>query len=476
MASRADRASRASVSWRSASALNAAGGLFGRSHVGAQAVERGDRGVKLAQRVGGRLLEFESACGLLRPLERERIHAFGEFACGLFEPRDFGDQRRGALDQAGVCRLGLGHVRGQPLDAIARVAQPLLGGREPLVRAHLPGFDLRDRLTRLGLSRLEPGDFVLGPSALGRQHLALAIQAHPFLPRAAQLRVEGDHGLFVLMQPGGRAFDCLLCLAGHRRGRCHAKCQVRQRVALGLHAGTHFLDLALGGQNPPSILATAADHHVPAPRQLAVERRDIQAGGARGAHGRVPRLGDIPAGDHRTQELGVGAADADQVGHRDHTLRGRPGRCRGHLAEHHEAAATGLLLAQQLHTGGRMLVGRHDDVLQQVAEQRLDRAFVPAIHFEVIGHRAALFHAPVGLRQQHAGRLGEPRAGRFEFLERSQASRQPGQIVLAGAQLLRQRGVLGTCRRQPRLERHAFNAGVLQGTLHVQKRPARRPA
>ena len=127
MPSRADRASRASVSWRSASALERGSGLFGRSHVGAQAVERGDGGVELAQRVGGRLVELDAACGLLRPLERERIDALGEFACGLFEPRDFGEQRRGALDQAGVRRLGLGHVRGEPLDAIARFAQPLLG-------------------------------------------------------------------------------------------------------------------------------------------------------------------------------------------------------------------------------------------------------------------------------------------------------------------------------------------------------------
>ncbi len=226
------------------------------------------------------------------------------------------------------------------------------------------------------------------------------------------------------MQPRGRAFDRLLCLTGHRRGRRHAKRQLRQRVALGVDAGTHFLDLALGGQNPASILAAAADHDVPAARQLAVERRDIQAGRARGAHGRVPRLGDIPAGDHRAQELGIGAADADEVGHRDHTLRGRPGRCRGHLAEHDEAAPTGLLLAQQLHAGGRVLVGRHDDVLQQVAEQRLDRAFVPAIHFEVVGHRAALFDVPVGLGQQHARRVGEPGARGLELLERPQPPRR----------------------------------------------------
>ena len=103
------------------------GGLFGRSHVGAQAVERGDGGVELAQRVGGRLVELDTARGLLRALERERVDPLGEFARGLFEPRDFGHQRRGALDQAGVRRLGLGHVRGQPLDAIARLAEPLLG-------------------------------------------------------------------------------------------------------------------------------------------------------------------------------------------------------------------------------------------------------------------------------------------------------------------------------------------------------------
>ena len=52
-----------------------------------------------------------------------------------------------------------------------------------------------------------------------------------------------------------------------------------------------------------------------------------------------------------------------------------------------------------------MLVGRHDDVLQQVAEQRLDRAFVAAIDFETVGDGAVLLDAPVGLRRAARGRL-----------------------------------------------------------------------
>ena len=103
------------------------GGLFGGSHVGAQAVERGDGGIEPAQRLGGRLFELDTARGLLRALERERVNALREFARGLFQTRDFGNQRRGALDQAGVRRLGLGDVGGQSLDAVARVAQALLG-------------------------------------------------------------------------------------------------------------------------------------------------------------------------------------------------------------------------------------------------------------------------------------------------------------------------------------------------------------
>jgi len=68
-----------------------------------------------------------------------------------------------------------------------------------------------------------------------------------------------------------------------------------------------------------------------------------------------------------------------------------------------------------------------------LTETTAPRAFVLAIYFEVISHSAALFHAPVGLRQQHAGRLGEPRAGRFEFLERCETRLQTGQLVLSRA-------------------------------------------
>ncbi len=245
------------------------------------------------------------------------------------------------------------------------------------------------------------------------------------------------------MQPRGGLFDGLLCLPGHRRGGRHAKRQVRERVALGLHAGAHFLDLALGGQNPASIRTATANDDMPAARQLAVERGDIQAGGACRAHGRVPRLGDVPAGDHGAQEVGVGAAHAHEVRDRHHALRRGNGWRRGHLTQHHEAAPTGLLLAQQLHAGGRVFVGGHDDVLQQVAEQRLDRAFVPAIHFEIVGHGAALLDVSVGLCQQHASRVGEAGAGGLEFLERPQPPRQARQVVFARPQLLRQHRVLG---------------------------------
>ena len=128
-----------------------------------------------------------------------------------------------------------------------------------------------------------------------------------------------------------------------------------------------------------------------------------------------------------------------------------------------------------------MLVRGHDDMLQKVAEQCLDGAFVPAIDLEIVGDRAALLHVPVGLGQQHTRRIREARTSGFQLLERAQPPGQAGQVVLAGTQLLRQRGVFGTRGGQPCFEHRAFRTrrverGLNPGRALLGRDPDRRPA
>ena len=74
--------------------------------------------------------------------------------------------------------------------------------------------------------------------------------------------------------------------------------------------------------------------------------------------------------------------------------------------EHDEAAAADVFLANQIEPGLRLLVRRHDDVLEQIAEAGFDGALVLRLDFEIIGDRALLTDVPVGLRQHHAGGVG----------------------------------------------------------------------
>ena len=114
--------------------------------------------------------------------------------------------------------------------------------------------------------------------------------------------------------------------------------------------------------------------------------------------------------------------------------RGRAGR-RG-AAGDEEPAAAGVVLAHQREAARRFVVVRNEDVLQQVAEVRLDGALVPALDLEVVGERPELADAGRLVGQQEAGRVAVLGAGRLELLERRQPRLDAGQFLLAGAGVL----------------------------------------
>ena len=81
-----------------------------------------------------------------------------------------------------------------------------------------------------------------------------------------------------------------------------------------------------------------------------------------------------------------------------------------------EAAASGALLAHELEAGRGLLGLFDDDVLQQIAEAGFDGALVAGVHLEVVGHRALLADAAVGLREHRARGVAVLGAGRLELL------------------------------------------------------------
>ena len=72
-----------------------------------------------------------------------------------------------------------------------------------------------------------------------------------------------------------------------------------------------------------------------------------------------------------------------------------------------------------------------EHVLEQIAEQRVDRALERALDVEVIGDGAVLTQRRAGLGEQEARRVAERRAAGFEFFERPQPRFVAGEIALA---------------------------------------------
>ena len=75
------------------------------------------------------------------------------------------------------------------------------------------------------------------------------------------------------------------------------------------------------------------------------------------------------------------------------------------------------MLSNERQAASRLVVARHEHVLQQVAEKGLDRPLIAALHFEAIGERAKVVDRVGALGEQEASRIAVLRAGRFEFLE-----------------------------------------------------------
>jgi hypothetical protein len=106
------------------------------------------------------------------------------------------------------------------------------------------------------------------------------------------------------------------------------------------------------------------------------------------------------------------------------------------------------VLANDREAGRGLVVALDDDVLEQIAEARLDRALVATVHVEVVGDRALLANVAVRLHEHHARRITELRAAGGQFLERGEPRFGRGEFLLARADVAGPPFVLRAGRRQ----------------------------
>ena len=383
--------------------------LFGLAHIGPEAVERPHVVVEEPEAFVDRSGERRAAGVLVLALTVQLPDAFVEFTSRVLETLHIGGKRRGAFGQARVNRFRLGHSMAQVLGRSARCAEARLCRRKALVGVPLLDFQGRDRLPRLGLALIEHPAFLLGTPAVEREEVRLAGEPGRFLGRAGDLRIVPDERLFMVVHVLEGGLDGALRLRDGPLDGGHALGDRRGGGAIGGEALAQLADFALrrenasrfGGGAPGDELATADDvtgecrGHAASPRGgadgLVVGLRNPRVPEERGRHGlAVHPIGARDARE-RPQPLDVG--------------RARPRRRRA--VEHEEAAPPGIVLADELETGGRVRVGRHDHMLEHFSEGGLDGPLVPAIDVQVVGHGPELVDRPVGLREHHPRRVAE---------------------------------------------------------------------
>ncbi len=244
------------------------------------------------------------------------------------------------------------------------------------------------------------------------------------------------------MQIDGGGADRLL-RRDDRVSQCrHPRSQRRHRVPFGGNALTQLPDLTFRRENAARLGGRPAVHQVRAAQDVAADGRNRHAALTNRGRRVFVRL--------RDPRLAQGFADLACVrtrGARHLSERPQP-RCRSRTRlvgclcpalEHQEPAASGVVLAHQPQARLRVFVAAHDDVLQQVTEQRLGGALVLPIDIEIVGNRAKLSDGPVGLREHDACGIAVPGTLRIELFERPQPRGRAGQLVLACPKLARER-------------------------------------
>jgi hypothetical protein len=363
-----------------------------------------------------------------------------DLSVAFLYPRHIRIDRRCAFDQRSVSRLGLRGAAGQGLLRFARIAEPMLGARELLVGGALRVLQPRDRFARFPLSRLQPLALLFCAAALDLQQLGFPLNFLQVVRRTLQLQLERQDGLLFAVQIGGRRSQRVRCVSNPRLNRRHLRDRVIPFGFPSSHSIAKLLDLALETENRQAFVLAATRHQRAPAHEVAVERCDHRMR----LTGRMECLGQIRSDealwDHCIERRRVRAGhsqhgtDGDEPGGRiDRPVKRRTGDTVVSLGtiQDNKSTAARIGLADQVEASLCLPVGRDNDVLEEVAEARLDGSLVPGIHLEVVGHRSLLLHAAVGLGKDYPCRLRVAGPGLLQIGERCQSRLQPGELPLA---------------------------------------------
>ena len=289
---------------------------------------------------------------------------------------------------------------------------------------------------------------------------------------------------------GRQREDVSLAGGDRRRERGRRRRQHVQGRLLGRAAPVEFLDLALGGEDAARGGARAARDLASAAEHVAIARDDGRARRRRCTGGLLERVGHPRVADGVADRRPVGAADPQQAPERLASLGRGPALRRRQGADHHEAASAQLALAQHIQPPPRLVVRRHEHRLQQIAQARFGKTLGRGIRFHRIHDRPVMADPERGVGQDGLRRVGVALAGGLEFLERREASREPGKLTLARALFVGPPLALDARRGQVGVACRPGGTGGLDGPLrraqglagdlarprrHARSRPGCRP-
>ena len=112
----------------------------------------------------------------------------------------------------------------------------------------------------------------------------------------------------------------------------------------------------------------------------------------------------------------------------------------------------------------------NQDVLQEIAEARLNGPLVARLDLDEVRQRAHLPDPAVGIDEHHARRVRKSGAMRVDLFERPEPPRHGGELLLARAHVARPPLVLDARARQLELARRARDARRLEAFLRAMQR------
>jgi predicted RNA-binding protein YlxR (DUF448 family) len=351
-----------------------------------------------------------------------------------------------------------------------RVGQALIGDALLLL-------ETRNLLLGLRGPAIERNAFLFRLTPLQADHFGLACQPKRVLAETRQLRVMADDFLLLPVLFGRQRRD--------RRGRFRDGDIERRRLvnelcersAIGHDPLAELFDFPLGRENAARFGLRTTRHHVGSAEHIAGHRRNRDRRFTRERDRLLERFGHERVRNHLLDRRGVRADDAQHVadGHDPRRRRGNGKRFTrmesvGLGIDHHESATSRVVLANQREAGRSLIVTLDDDVLEQIAKTRFDRAFVAAVHLEIVGNGALLADMAVGLNEHHACRIAKFTTCGDELLERRQPRFEGGEVLFARANAPRRLVVCRTRGGKRRLLRVVLKTNLIQRLVRAPQR------